>query len=122
MFHSILKQSVIQATGRILGLVVGLVSIGLLARYLGQTGFGWYMTAFSWMQVFGIAVDFGLYMVGLKLLGEMPDKKQELFSQLFWLRLFSAVVLVLAAPQVVWFMSYDIGVKWAVAILAISFL
>lgn len=121
MFNTLLKQSLIQAVGRIGGLVIGLISIGLLARYLGQTGFGWYMTAFSWLQLFAIVVDFGLYMVGLKLLGEMQDRKQELFSQLFWLRLFSAVVLVLLAPLCVWLFPYAVEVKIATTIISWSF-
>lgn len=121
MLKKIVKHTAIQAVGRIIGLLIGLFTIALLTRYLGQTGFGWYMVAFSWLQIFAIVVDFGLYMVGLKLLGESQGGQTEVFSQLFWLRLFSAIVFVLLLPQMVWFFPYEAAVKWAVAILSWSF-
>lgn len=121
MLHILIKNTIIQASGRVVGLLIGLVSVALLTRYLGQDGFGWYIVAFSWLQLFAIAVDFGLYMVGLRLLGEPNTNQQNVFSQVFWLRLFSAVVLVLIAPHIVWFMPYDFLIKIAVTILSWSF-
>jgi len=121
MLGKIVKHTLIQASGRVIGLIIGLFTIALLTRYLGQEGFGWYMVAFSWLQIFSIVVDFGLFMVGLKLIGEKPYEKQKIFSQLFWLRFFSAVIFVLLLPQIVWLFPYDLPIKLAVGILSWSF-
>lgn len=121
MLGQIVKHTFIQVIGRLGGLVIGLFTIALLTRYLGQTGFGWYVVAFSWLQIFAILVDLGLYMVGLKMIGQNRERKQEIFSQLFWLRLFSAIVFVLLLPQLIWFFPYELPIKLAVAILAYAF-
>ncbi|MGB0757743.1 MAG: flippase [Patescibacteria group bacterium] len=123
MLKHLLQHSMIHAAGRVIGLGISVVSMGLLARYLGQEQFGWYIIAFTWLQFFSIAVDFGLYMIGLKLLGEAGTKarEQKVFSQLFWLRLFSAIIFVLIAPNIVWLMPYSIGIKLGVTVLAFSF-
>lgn len=132
MLAHVVRHSAIQAIGRITGLVIGLFSIALLTRYLGQTGFGWYIVAFSWLQIFAIVVDFGLYMVGLKLLGGIQESdvgnsknavfgREYIFSQIFWLRLFSAIMFVLILPHIIWLFPYDVPVKWAVTILSWSF-
>ena len=121
MLGQIVKHTFIQVIGRLGGLVIRLFTIALLTRYLGQTGFGWYVVAFSWLQIFAILVDLGLYMVGLKMIGQNRERKQEIFSQLFWLRLFSAIVFVLLLPQLIWFFPYELPIKLAVAILAYAF-
>ncbi len=121
MLAKIVKHTAIQASGRLVGLFIGLVTIAFLTRYLGQEGFGWYMVAFSWLQIFSIVVDFGLFMVGLKFIGKRPEEKQNIFSQLFWLRFFSAVIFVLLLPQIVWLFPYDLPIKLAVGILSWSF-
>ena len=105
-----------------LGLAVGVVSMGLMARYLGQEQFGWYVISFTWLQFFSIAVDFGLYLVGLKMLGEVSEvEEKSIFSQIWWLRLFSAIVLVLLLPNIIWLMPYVISIKIGVSVLAVSF-
>ncbi len=129
MIKRLLTNTAIQASGRVGGLVIGVVSMAMLARYLGQEAFGWYIVAFSWLQLFAISVDFGLYMVGLKLLGEVGEHtnttregdQRHVFSQLFWLRLFSAIALVLIAPHIVWLFPYTLSIKVAVTILSWSF-
>lgn len=123
MFKKLIQHSLLHAGGRVIGLIVGVVSIGILARYLGQEQFGWYVIAFTWLQFFAIAVDFGLYMTALKMLGEAVNAKDEdrIFAQFFWLRLFSACILVLILPQIVWLTTYPHGVKVGVVVLALSF-
>jgi len=121
MLKNLLQNSLIHAAGRISGLTIGVVSMGLLARYLGQEQFGWYVVAFTWLQFFSIAVDFGLYMVGLKMLGENEANQRNIFSQIWWLRLISAFLLVLILPNIVWLLPYVAGVKIGVTALSFSF-
>ncbi|MCP4355226.1 MAG: flippase [Proteobacteria bacterium] len=121
MLKQLLKHSLVHAAGRISGLAIGVVSMGLLARYLGQEQFGWYVVAFTWLQFFSIAVDFGLYMIGLKMLGENESNQQNIFSQIWWLRILSAFVLVLVLPNIVWLLPYTVGIKIGVTALAVSF-
>ena len=63
---SIAYNTVIQIFGKIATISLALVSFGLMTRYLGQAGFGYYTTALAFMQFFGVLVDMGFYIICLK--------------------------------------------------------
>ena len=55
--------------GKIIATLIGIVTIGLMTRYLGQEQFGWYTTAIGFLQIVGIMIDFGLVLVTGQMLG-----------------------------------------------------
>ena len=50
--RKIAYNSVISAGARIIGLALSLIIIGLLTRYLGQDGFGYYSTVLAFLFFF----------------------------------------------------------------------
>ena len=68
-----------------------------------KTGYGQYTTALAFLQFFGIIVDFGLYIVLIKRLGEHREEDEEhLVNNIFTLRLISAIILLGLAPVIAW--------------------
>ena len=50
----------IHFAGRVFGTFFGVITIAILTRQLGSTGYGELTTAMTFLQIFGVLVDFGL--------------------------------------------------------------
>jgi PST family polysaccharide transporter len=119
-----------QILGRGIGLFLSLISLGLITRYLGLTGFGNYVTIFIFLQLFSILADLGLTLMSVQLISEIVEedevarqkKTDDIFSNIFTLRLVSVFILLCIAPIVVWFFPYPLQVKYGVLICSAGFL
>ncbi|MEN9557773.1 MAG: hypothetical protein RL141_142 [Candidatus Parcubacteria bacterium] len=99
--RSLASNTAVQAAGKALSIVMGVVVVGLLTRLLGQEGFGKYSTANAFIQVFALFMDLGLNVMLVQMLGEqMGNEKEErrIVSALFTLRVIMAGVVISAAP------------------------
>ncbi|MFA5048137.1 MAG: flippase [Patescibacteria group bacterium] len=110
-----------QVFGKILGTILGLVTVGLMTRYLGQAGFGYYTTIVSFLQFFGVITDFGLQMTATKALARPGANENKIISNIFTLRLASAIVFLGGAAIICWFLPYPMIVKQGIAIGSLSF-
>jgi len=115
-------NTIVQFIGKSLGTVLGLFTVALMTRYLGTEGFGWYSTVITYLSFFGILIEFGLHITTLQLVGEKKYSEQKLLSNVFTLRLLSAVVAFSLAPIIVWAFPYSLAVKWGVVIATGSFI
>lgn len=113
-------NTLVQAFGRGLALLLAVLSVGVLTRYLGQAGFGQYTTIITFVQLFGVLADLGLYVMTVKKISEVGADTNRLFSNIFTLRLFSVLFFVLLAPVVVLLMPYPPLIKVGVAIATFS--
>jgi len=106
-----------------LGLIIGVFTIALITRYLGQSGFGQYATALAWLQFTGILVDFGLYMVLLSELGkaQSTEQKKKITGNLLTLRILSAVIILILSIGIAWLTPYDNIIKLAITVLSGAF-
>lgn len=94
----------------------------MLFRYLGQEGYGNYTTVIVFLQFFGILVDMGLYIILTKKISEPGVDVNSLVSNVFTLRLVSAIIFLGLAPILVLFFPYPPIIKTGVAIASFSFL
>ena len=115
----IAKNSLAHISGRLAGVVIGVLSIGLLTRYLGQSGFGQYSTILAFVMLTTVFADLGLYMVTLKLLGQDPKKAESNFNNIFTLRLVSGGALVLLVSSIIWLFPYPAVVKLGIIIYSV---
>jgi len=116
----IAHNTIIQIVGKIISTITGLVIIAILTRYLGEEGFGHYYTVTVFLQLFGILVDLGLYIILVKKISE-PNISEEIYvSNIFTLRLVSAIIFLGVAPFIVLFFPYPAVVKWGVVIATFS--
>ncbi len=120
--RKIAHNTIIQIIGKGISTVIGVVVIGMLTRYLGTTGFGQYITIMAFLQFFGVLVDLGLYIILIKKISEPNVNQDEMVSNIFTLRLVSAVVFLGLAPIVVLFFPYAAIVKVGVLVTSLSFL
>jgi len=103
-------------------LVVGIVSLGLITRFLGQSEYGYYTTIMAWLQLVSITIDFGLYLTLLREIATVDGKEeQRIVSNVFTLRLVSATVLFLVGIAAIWLFPYPLEIKLGVAALSLSY-
>lgn len=110
-----------QILGKGIATVLGIITIGLLTRYLGQSGFGYYSTALAFMQFFGVLVDFGLYLVCLKEIATTPDKEEKIIANVLTIRLISALVFLAGGVIFLYCLPYPEIVKQAALVVSFSF-
>ncbi len=111
----------IQATGKVLSVLIGLVVIAVITRSLGRHDFGEYTTAITFLQFFGVLVDFGLTLTLIVMISQKGRDEKKIVGNFFGLRLVSGLLLFSLAPIVVLFFDYSTVVKWAVLYGALSY-
>jgi O-antigen/teichoic acid export membrane protein len=119
--QKIAYNTIIQFIGKILGTIIGVLTIAIMTRYLGQIGFGQYSTIMAYLQFFGILVDMGLSLTVIRLISDSGSEKEKAINNIFTFRFFSALVFLGFAPLMVIFFPYDNLVKLGIAIAALSF-
>lgn len=109
----------IQIGGKIISLLIGLFSIGLMTRFLGTDGYGNYSTVITFLSLFSIAADFGLYLMLTREVSRSPNDQETIASNIFTLRLVSALLIIGLAPLIAFFFPYaqdiKIAILWGVA-------
>lgn len=117
----IAKNTFIQVTGKAITIAVALVGFGLVTRYLGQTGYGYFSTVYAFLTIFGILVDLGLQMTTTQLISDPKENESEILSNALTLRLVASIIFLGAAPFLVIFFPYPPIVKLGVVIAALGF-
>lgn len=116
----------IAAFSRLLTAFIGLVIIGVLTRQLGQTGYGAYETALSYLFIFTVLADFGLHVVHVREISRLPaialaeaghgEKEAFISGNIFTLRLVLVVSTVLLAVLTSFFLPYPAEVKYGIVV------
>lgn len=122
LVRKIARNTAIHIAGRIVSLGISFATIGIVARHLHPEGMGNYTTTIAFLQVFGIVVDMGLYIILLTKISENPPNLRDLVNNIFTLRLLSAILFLGIAPLLVFLFPYPPVVKEGVAIAVFYFL
>ena len=115
------KNMIYQILGKGLGIIFGLLTVGLMTRYLGQTGFGYYTTVVSFLQFFGVVIDFGLQMTTAQMLARPGVDESKIFGSILAIRLISAAIFMGLAASIVWALPYPEIIKMGVTLTSLSF-
>ena len=116
------KNTFYQIVGKFVGVILGLVTIGLMTRYLGPEGFGHYTTIIAFLQFASVLIDFGLQLTTTQLLAKGEVAEEKIIKNVFTLRLFSAVIFLGLASALAWIFPYPLVVKEGIALASILFL
>ena len=119
---NIARNTFYQAFSRGFGVIAGLLTVALMTRYLGQTGYGYYTTIVAFLQFFGVLADFGLQMTTTKLLAEPNSNNSQIFGNILALRIISSVIFLGASVLVVWLLPYPLIIKQGISLASLSFL
>lgn len=110
-------NSVVQIGGKILSMVIGLVTIKILTVQLGVSGFGGYTTILNFLLIFGIIADLGLYIVlTQEIASDDREKNNHDVSNIFTLRAVSAITSIVVIGSLVGLLTnYDPEIKRLIA-------
>jgi len=121
MFFTLGKQTIIQLSGKIVSTIIGLFIVGLMTRNLGTAGFGEYTSVVTFLQFFGILIDFGLTMTLGRELGAALIPQNKLVSNLFSFRVVTSTIVFLLAPAIAWLLPYSLAIKLGITITSLAF-
>lgn len=114
-------NTIVQIASKIIATALGLIAVAVMARYLGREGFGQYTTIVTFLSFFGIIADLGLTLITVQMISQPNVDENKILSNLFSLRLISAVIFLGIAPLMVVFFPYEPIIKLGVAIASLSF-
>ncbi len=117
----IAKNTFYQIIGKVASTVLGLATVALMTRYLGQEGFGYYTSIISYLQFFGVLIDFGLQMTTAQMLSRPGVNQSKIFGNIMSLRLISAFLFLGLGTILAWFLPYPEIVKIGIVIASASF-
>lgn len=110
------------ATGKIISTVIALISIGLITRYLGKTGFGDYAVILAFFSFFGALADLGFYSISTREISRSGADIGKIISNVFSLRVAVSFAVFLISPLIVLFFPYPPAVKVGIIIVAGAFI
>lgn len=119
--RSIIKNAGLQYLSRFIGTVLGVATLAILTRYLGDAGYGRFTVAASYLQFVGTLVDFGLNITATAMLSEPNANGRRILSNLFTLRLISALVFFGGAAALAMFLPWGSEIQMAIIAGSLSF-
>ncbi len=87
MSQSILSNTIIASTGRIINVALGVVVLSLISRFLGVAQYGSYTLLLAYGAILQIAADFGLYLTLSRNIVRHPNQENYYLSHITSLRL-----------------------------------
>lgn len=91
---------------RIITLAFTLVSIKLLSNYIGVDGVGKYNTITTYVNLFIVLADLGLFAVTVREIAKTPENEKKIVSNAFFIRLVSALLACVLAISILLFTKY----------------
>lgn len=119
--RSLASNFSIQLAGKVLSVLIGLLSVAVITRVLGTEAFGEYTTAVTYLQLFGVVVDFGLTLTLIVMISEAGVDEERVVGNFFGLRLLSGFVLFSLAPLTVLIFPWSSVVKQSVLVGALAY-
>jgi O-antigen/teichoic acid export membrane protein len=124
--RSVAWNTALQVGGRIAGLLLSMFLTAILTRHLGLNAFGQMVAATTYVGLFTVLGDAGIYLVAVRRAAQEPARRAVLLGNALALRLTVALVPLGLAWVLVQFVpasrfpTYVPAVKLAVAILALN--
>jgi len=112
----------VQFGGRIFGTFLGVVTIAVLTRHLGETGYGELTTAMTFLQMFGVMVDFGLTLTLVQMISAAGANEEKIVGNILALRLLSGIVFFGLAAAIGFALPYTLAIKITIAVGTLSYL
>jgi len=116
----IAQHTIIHTLGKFGASLIGVLVVAILTRYLGVEGYGAYTTIFAYLFFFAILSDLGLYVITVNELNHSEYGEEKFFNNIFTLRLVTALILMLVASILVWWLPYSLIIKLGVMVASVS--
>lgn len=119
--RSIASNFTIQLVGKILSVLIALASVAIMTRVLGTYAFGEYTTVVTFLQMFGVVVDFGLTLTLIVMISKAGVDEERVVGNFFGLRLVSGFLLFTLAPLTALLLPWSQTVKTAILVGALAY-
>src|SRR3989338_61950 len=120
IFYKIGFNTLIQFSGKIITVVLGFLTVGLLTRYLGTSGDGDFTLVFAYMSFFGVFADFGLQLAIVRELSQKSIRAEKIYGTYFWIKLALIVASTALALILLIFFPYSNSLKIGIVIGALA--
>lgn len=117
-------NTLVQVVGKIVTVLLSLVTTGILTRKLGVSLYGNYMLITSVFLLFDSLADFGTKVIGVReSCQEIGEKRKYIYIQIAWFRLFTSLLAFLGGLLLIIFWSgfETVKLEALVALSMISF-
>lgn len=118
---SLARSSLLQITGKILGVFFGLATFYLLLHVFGTDGYGVFTTALTYVTLFSVIVDFGLTITTTQMISEHGADEKRILGNLFSLRVVSALFFMALAPLSAFFIPQNDNVFPLICIASVTY-
>jgi O-antigen/teichoic acid export membrane protein len=116
------SNTAVQIAGRAVMLGIGLVSIAVITRYLGPDDYGRYTLALTYMQLFAVLADVGLFTIVVREISRDPSRTEELVGNTLTLRLLLSAAVIALAAAISLLLPYDPDVRTAILLAGLPLL
>ena len=116
------SNTAVQVAGKAAVLAIGLVSIAVITRYLGPDDYGRYTLALTYMQLFAVLADVGLFTIVVRDISRDPSRTEELVGNTLTLRLVLSAVVIAVAAAISLLLPYDPDVRVAILLAGLPLL
>jgi len=122
VFKRIAYNTIFSAGARIIAVGLSLFSLAIIARYLGKEGFGDYSLILSFLYIFNILADLGLYSLMTREISRPQADEKKVASNIFTLRIVALLIFLILASALIWFFPYTQRVKIGTLVASFSYL
>jgi O-antigen/teichoic acid export membrane protein len=120
--RKIVNNTALQLGGKMIGTLIGLVTVAIMTRHLGTAGYGEFTTVLSFLQLFAILAGFGLPITLAKMISRADIDERHLLANAFAMRLVTGVAIFALAPVFGLLFPYSPEIKLGIAVGTLSFL
>jgi len=120
--RKIAYNTVFSTGARIIAVALSLFSLGIIARYLGKEGFGDYSLILSFLYIFNILADLGLYSLMTREISRPGADEKKIASNIFTIRIVALLIFLGLAVAIIWFFPYTPKVKSGIVIASFGYL
>ena len=119
--QKIAYNALFSAGARIIEVAIALVIIGLTTRYLGDGGFGDYIIVITFVYIFSVIADLGLYSIVVREISREGANEEKIINNAFTLRFVAGFFILGSAFFVSLIFPYSESVKMGIGIAAVGF-
>ena len=117
---TVIYNTSVQFLGQIASVLLSLVSVGLLTRYLGQSGYGNYTLVFTYLSFFSLIADIGFNVTLVREFSRSKNISQNVKATFLNLKLILILASTLLSVVVLLFFPYSSHIKVAIVIGAVA--
>ncbi|MBN2585541.1 flippase [Patescibacteria group bacterium] len=113
-------NTIIQIFSKAVTAATSALVLAYLARYLGVSGYGDYVTVFAYLGIFGVLVDLGIFVTSVREIAKSPEAERQIVGNVLGLRLVVGVIIFAIASALAFIIPYSPLVRLGILLGSVS--